>query len=87
MVEGGVDMVVAEARIRYRAPLRFDDEFDVVVRGIRLGNTSMTTALAVERDGQVCVEGELRHVYIDPAQGGTAPMPQAIREGLAAYSV
>ena len=28
----GVDMVVAEARIRYRVALRFDDEVDRFVR-------------------------------------------------------
>jgi acyl-CoA thioester hydrolase len=87
MVADGIDMVVAEARVRYRAPLRFDDEVELVVRGVRLGNTSMTSELAIERDGQVCVEGELRHVFVDPAKGGTAPMPEAVREGLRTYSV
>ena len=28
----GIDMVVAEARVRYLAPLRFDDEVELVVR-------------------------------------------------------
>ena len=32
MVDAGVDMVVAEATIRYLAPLRFDDEIEVVAR-------------------------------------------------------
>ena len=45
MVDAGVDMVVAEATIRYLAPLRFDDEFEVVARVTRLGDTSMTTEL------------------------------------------
>lgn len=87
MVAGGIDMVVAEARVRYLAPLRFDEEFELVVRGIRLGNTSMTTELAVEREGQVCAEGELRHVYIDPDEGGTVSIPESIRVGLARYQI
>ena len=85
MLADGVDMVVAEARVRYLAPLRFDDEFELVVRGIRLGNTSMTTDLAVDRGGEACAEGELRHVFIDPAAGATTPIPDAIRAGLAPW--
>ena len=49
MIEDGSDMVVHEARIRYIAALGFDDEADLVVRSVALGNTSMTTQLAIER--------------------------------------
>jgi acyl-CoA thioester hydrolase len=86
MVGDGVDMVVAEARVRYLAPLRFDEEIDLVVRRVELGNTSMTTELAVERDGEAVAEGELRHVFIDPAAGVTAPIPERVRAKLGAYS-
>lgn len=86
MLAEGVDMVVAEARIRYLTPLRFDDEFDLVVRGIRVGNTSMTTELAAERDGQACAEGELRHVFLDAAEGVKTAVPDEVRDGLAPYS-
>src|SRR5262245_3617109 len=61
MLDDGVDMVVAEARVQYMASLGFDDEAELVVRSVALGNTSMTSALAIERDGEVVAEGELRH--------------------------
>ena len=84
MLADGTDMVVAEATVRYLAPLRFDDEFELVVRGIRLGTTSMTTAMSIERveDGKLLVEGELRHVFLDTRKGGTRPIPDAIRAAL-----
>ncbi|MBM3666017.1 MAG: acyl-CoA thioesterase [Actinobacteria bacterium] len=86
MISAGTDMVVAEARIRYLAPLRFDDEFDVVLALTRLGTTSMTTNFRLERDGEATTEGELRHVFV-PAKGeGTAPIPERVRDGLAAYA-
>jgi acyl-CoA thioester hydrolase len=84
MVDEGVDMVVAEANVRYRAPLGFDDEIDLVVRSIKLGNTSMTSELVIERSGEVAAEGTLRHVYVDGAS--TAPVPVAVRAGLEPYS-
>jgi acyl-CoA thioester hydrolase len=86
MVDAGVDMVVAEARIRYRAALRFDDEFEVLATIGRLGDTSMTTAIAIRRGDETVAEGELRHVFIESGGGDTAPIPEAIRSGLARYA-
>jgi acyl-CoA thioester hydrolase len=85
MVDAGVDMVVAEARILYRSALRFDDEFEVQAEITRLGETSMTTEILVARDGDPVAEGELRHVFIETGGGETAPIPESIRAGLAPY--
>jgi acyl-CoA thioester hydrolase len=87
MTEGGIDMVVAEVNLRYLAPLGFDDEIDLVIRSIRLGNTSMTSELAIECDGTIAAEGTLRHVFVDGKRSGTAPIPDPVRAGLARYSV
>ncbi len=86
MVDAGVDMVVAEATVRYRAALRFDDEFEVRATVGRLGDTSMTTAIEVVRGEETVAEGELRHVFIESGGGNTAPIPESIRSGLARYA-
>jgi acyl-CoA thioester hydrolase len=86
MKEEGVDMVVAQAEIHYYASLGFDDEADVIVRQVKLGNTSMTSTLAIERAGETIVEGELRHVFVDTEVGGTRSIPDQVREGLIRYS-
>jgi acyl-CoA thioester hydrolase len=86
MVEAGVDMVVAEATVRYLAPLRFDDEVEVVARVTRLGDTSMTTELVIEDGGEPAAEGELRHVFVETGGGMTRPIPESIRDQLSAYS-
>ena len=80
----GVDMMVAEATIRYLDSARFDDEIDLVATVTHLGTTSMTTALSIERvaDAKRLVEGELRHVFFDTQRGGTRPSPDAIRTAL-----
>jgi acyl-CoA thioester hydrolase len=86
MRETGVDMVVAQAQIYYYAALGFDDEADLIVRQIKLGNTSMTSTLAIESAGETMAEGELRHVFVDLEQGETRPIPDSVRAGLARYS-
>jgi acyl-CoA thioester hydrolase len=86
MTDDGVDMVVAEANIRYLSSLGFDDEVDLVVRSVTLGNTSMTSELAIERSGTAAAEGTLRHVFIDRNGGGPSPIPAPVRTGLARYT-
>lgn len=85
MTATGVDMVVAEATIRYLAPARFDDELEIRAEVLRLGTTGITTRLTVERAGERLTEGTLRHVFIAAASGRKAPIPDAVRRGLAAY--
>ncbi len=85
MLEAGTDMVVAEARARYLAPAGFDDELDIELQITRLGNTGMTTELSVRRGDTTVVEGEMRHVFIDPATKFKKPMPEDIRAAMVLY--
>jgi acyl-CoA thioester hydrolase len=77
--------MVAEAHARYRAPARFDDEIELEWWITRLGNKSMTTRIDVKRDGDVLVEGEMRHVFVDLENGGSRPMPDDVRAALEPY--
>jgi acyl-CoA thioester hydrolase len=86
MVDAGVDMVVAEARVRYLAPLRFDDEFEGRVTVASLGDSSMTAAIELETEARRCTEGELRYVFIETGGGAKQRIPDPIREQLSAYA-
>jgi acyl-CoA thioester hydrolase len=85
MVESGVDLVVAEARASFRAAARFDDEVDLVWWVTRLGNTAMTTRIDVTRDGDVLVEGQMVHVFVDTGTNAKRPIPGQIRAALEPY--
>ena len=86
MVDDGADMVVAEARLRYLAPLRFDDEFDGVLSVTKLGDTSLGVGIELVRGDVTMVEGELRYVFIETGGGTKAPIPDSIRSALGNYS-
>jgi acyl-CoA thioester hydrolase len=86
MVERGVDAVVAEANVRFRAPARFDDVIELRARIVRLGKTSLTTEIDVVRDGEVLVEGRLRHVFVAVQGWGKTEMPEWIGEGLRRFT-
>jgi acyl-CoA thioester hydrolase len=84
----GVDMVVAEAGMRYRASARFDDELEISATISRLGSTSITTAFRIERpaDGALLTEGDLRHVFVDPEGFDKRALPDGIRAGLERFA-
>ena len=75
----GVDVVVAEANVKYLAPVRFDEQLDVVIESIDLGNTSMTWNIVIRRDGQLVTEGKIRNVFISPDTWKPVPAPDAVR--------
>jgi acyl-CoA thioester hydrolase len=82
MVEGGTDMVVAEATVRFLGPARFDDVIDFELRVTRLGNTALATAIDGSVEGQPVVAGAMRHVFIDPETKQKKEMPAQIRAAL-----
>ena len=86
VVQDGTDVVVVEAGATFRAPARFDDEIEVELAITRLGTTSMTTATAVRRDGELLVEGRIAHVFVDAATLAKKEIPERVRAGLEPYA-
>ncbi len=91
MVDRGVDLVVAEAELRYHRPAHFDDELTLEIAVTRLGATSISTSYQVLRDEELLVEGTLRHVRVDLKKVAErepdtkTTIPDWMREGLAPY--
>ena len=82
MVEQGADMMVAEAGIRFRGPARFDDVVEFQLSVTRLGETALSTRVEARVDGNLAIEGTMRHVFVDPGTNTKRPIPEHIREAL-----
>ena len=85
MVERGVDAVVGEANVRFRAPARNDDLIELRMHVASLGTTSVTTEVDVVRDEELLVQGRLRHVFVDATTWEKVEIPEWIRDGLSRY--
>jgi acyl-CoA thioester hydrolase len=86
----GAEFVVAEAGLRYHRPAHFDDELTLEIAITRMGTTSITTSYRVLRDGELLVDGTLRHVLVDlkglvEREPTKTTIPDWMREGLAPY--
>jgi acyl-CoA thioester hydrolase len=86
-LERGVDIVLAEARLWFRKPARFDDVLTLSVVVTHMGNTSILTRHAARRGADVVADGELRHVLVDLETLAKTPIPDWVRDGLAPWHV
>ncbi|MFI8849827.1 thioesterase family protein [Streptomyces sp. 891-h] len=85
LVEGGTELVVAEARLVYRQGARFDELLDIEMPLTRLGTTSMIVAPRFKVGERLMAEGEVRHVFTDSGTGTKKPMPDTIRAAFQPY--
>jgi len=86
MVERGIDAVVAEANVKFRAPARFDDELRLRARVLRLGRTAITTEIDVLREEELLVQGLLRHVCVSTHTWQKTDVPEWVRAGLQRFT-
>ena len=83
MVASGLDFTIGEASVRYRAPLRFDEEFDIRVRVGEIRHSSWGFEYSVDRaDGLHCAEMTTVQVMIDRSSLRATRIPAGLRETL-----
>lgn len=72
----GFDFHVVKTLVEYKRPIPYDQEFEVGVRTSRIGNTSLTFALAIfPKDGNnLFATGEVVWVYTDQSNGKPSPV-------------
>ena len=87
MLDRGLDIVVAEARLRFLGSARFDQEIMLEIGVTNLGNTSIAPEHRISHDDQTLVEGTLVHVVVDRTTLAKTPIPDWLRDGLSPWLV
>lgn len=86
IVRRGHDMVLARAECDFRSPGCFGETLSVAVRTERLGNTSVTFGFVIREagSGRTVCEGREVYVILDRQTGRPAPVPDHLRDAIAA---
>jgi acyl-CoA thioester hydrolase len=82
MLDRGVDIVVAEAHLRFLDAARFDEEIEIETAVTHLGTTSMRTLYRFLHDGKLLLTASLRHVFVEEGTARKTPIPDWARAGL-----
>ncbi len=75
----GGDLVVRRSTLDYLAPARYDEQLDIGLRCLRVGNSSLTYEASVFRGEQRLLGAEVVYVFTDPSLSGSRPVPQDLR--------
>ena len=79
LIARGLDFTIGEATVRYRSPLRFDDEYDIRVRVGEIRRVSWTFDYAIDRaDGVRCATASTVQVIIAGATKKPVRIPAEI---------
>lgn len=81
----GGDLYVKKSGLEYFASARMDDQLDVALKCVRIGNSSMVFSGVVFRDEVPLVAGELLYVFADPATQTSRPVPPVLRDILESF--
>ena len=84
----GARYVIAEATIRYRAPIFFEDSLFGAISIHTIGNRSWSFAYELRvgetfQDGRIVAEGESAQAFFDPETGEVQPRPEWFLQAVA----
>jgi len=93
---GGLDIhngevvgFVVSSSCDYFASIAFPERIEIGLRVAKLGNSSVQYELAVFKQGEdeACAAGRFVHVFVERASNRPLPIPERLREALAALRV
>jgi acyl-CoA thioester hydrolase len=87
MVQAGIDIVVAEAGVRYLAAAHFEDELAIGIGLQPPSTTSLTSHFTITRGEELITRGFLRHICVDAATLRKRPWPDDLRAAFGPYVV
>lgn len=81
----GIDLFVVKSTLEYHASARFDDQLEVCGRIGRIGHSSLQFIIEMHRGDEHLITGEVIYVCADVDTRKSVPVPQLMRERIAAY--
>lgn len=85
MQQLGGEPFLRKATVEYHASAHLDEQLEVGVRCLRIGNSSMVFQGGIFRNARLLVSGELVYVYANPATQTSAPVPQPLRDAFLGF--
>lgn len=81
--EQGIESLVLESHVRYRAPAQFDDRLAIHARVSEVRGARFRFDYEVARDGEVIADGWTSHACVDATTLRPTRIPAALAEAIA----
>jgi acyl-CoA thioester hydrolase len=81
---GNPELQLVKQITEWKSPARYDDELEISVLPLKLGNTSMTVRSEVRRRGEstLLAHTETVYVHVDPQSFTKSPIPERMRAAI-----
>ncbi len=79
MLQLGGELYVKKASLEFHGSARFEDQLEVALKCVRVGNSSMIFSGGIFRGDQLLISSELVYVFADPASQTARPVPDLLR--------
>ncbi|MEO7400721.1 MAG: YbgC/FadM family acyl-CoA thioesterase [Polaromonas sp.] len=79
MLQLGGELYVKKASLEFHGSARFEDQLEVALKCVRVGNSSMIFSGGIFRGDQLLISCELVYVFADPASQTARPVPDLLR--------
>jgi acyl-CoA thioester hydrolase len=87
MLDRGIDIVVADAHLRFHGAARFDQELTLELAITRMGETSIVSVNRIAYGDRALVDATIVHVTVDRETMSKTPIPDWLRAGLTPWHV
>lgn len=78
----GGDLFVVKSLINYHGSARYDDLLEIGVKLARIGNSSMVFEIAIRKDEERLITGEVVYVFADPHTKKPKRVPAVLRDAV-----
>jgi acyl-CoA thioester hydrolase len=79
----GLEAIVTEAHVNYRAPARFGDVLRIHARCVDVRGARFRYEYVVERDGTIVADGSTSHAFVDAKTLRPTRAPKGLVEAIA----
>ena len=87
VIDMGFGLVLVESKLKYFAPVKFDDLLELNLGVDELGRTSFKILYSIEVAGQKVSEGYTHHVCVNLTSGKPVKFPPELVEAMRRYQL
>lgn len=87
IMEMGIGLMLVECKLKFIAPVKFDDFLNIYIGTDKMGKSSFRILYSIEVDGKIVSEGYTHHVCVNLTSKKPARLPEELYTKLNSFQI
>ncbi len=87
IMEMGIGLMLVECKLKFIAPVKFEDILNIHMATDKMGNSSFRILYSMEVDGKIVSEGYTHHVCMNLTSKKPVRLPEKLLEKLTSFQI